>query len=53
MATARKPRCWKTGSYNSPCKHAQARSTNFYEVDLPEALTGSGDTDPNEAFRYF
>jgi hypothetical protein len=34
-------------------KHAHARSTNFYEVDLPEALTASGDTDPNEAFRYF
>src|SRR5205085_11929199 len=34
-------------------KHAHARSTNFYEVDLPEALVATGDTDPNEAFRYF
>jgi hypothetical protein len=34
-------------------KHAHARATNFYEVDLPETLTASGDTDPNEAFRYF
>ena len=25
--------------------------TNFYEVDLLEALVASGDTDPNEAFR--
>jgi len=24
-------------------KHAHARATNFYEVDLPEALTASGD----------
>jgi type I restriction-modification system DNA methylase subunit len=32
---------------------AHARSTNFYEVDLVEALTASGDTDPNEAFRYW
>ena len=31
-------------------RHAHARATNFYEVDLPEAL---GDTDPNEAFRYW
>src|SRR5205823_9420287 len=30
-----------------------ARATNFYEVDLVEALTASGDTDPNEAFRYW
>jgi hypothetical protein len=34
-------------------KHAHARATNFYEVDLPEALIASADTDPNEAFRYF
>jgi hypothetical protein len=34
-------------------KHAHARATNFYEVDLPEARTASGDTAPNEAFRYF
>ncbi len=34
-------------------KHAHARATNFYEVDLAEALTASGDTDPNEAFRYW
>jgi hypothetical protein len=34
-------------------KHAHARATNFYEVDLPEVLSASGDTDPNEAFRYF
>lgn len=34
-------------------KHAHARATNFYEVDLVEALTASGDTDPNEAFRYW
>jgi hypothetical protein len=33
-------------------KSAHARATNFYEVDVPEALTASGDTDPNEAFRY-
>jgi len=30
-----------------------SRATNFYEVDLVEALTASGDTDPNEAFRYW
>lgn len=29
-------------------RHAHARATNFYEVDVPEALTASGDTDPNE-----
>ncbi|MCH7687094.1 MAG: Eco57I restriction-modification methylase domain-containing protein, partial [Planctomycetes bacterium] len=34
-------------------KQAHARSTNFYEVDIVEALTASGDTDPNEAFRYW
>lgn len=34
-------------------RKAHARSTNFYEVDLVEALTASGDTDPNEAFRYW
>ena len=34
-------------------RQAHARATNFYEVDLVEALTASGDTDPNEAFRYF
>ncbi len=34
-------------------RHAHARATNFYEVDLVEALTASGDTDPNEAFRYW
>jgi transcriptional regulator with XRE-family HTH domain len=34
-------------------KQAHARSTNFYEVDLIEALTVAGDTDPNEAFRYW
>lgn len=34
-------------------RHAHARSTNFYEVDLIEAITASGDTDPNEAFRYW
>jgi hypothetical protein len=34
-------------------KQAHARATNFYEVDLVEALTASGDTDPNEAFRYW
>jgi hypothetical protein len=32
-------------------RQAHARATNFYEVDLVEALTASGDTDPNEAFR--
>lgn len=34
-------------------KQAHARSTNFYEVDLIEALLATGDTDPNEAFRYW
>lgn len=34
-------------------RHAHSRATNFYEVDLPEALIASGDTDPNEAFRYW
>ncbi|MBV8232455.1 MAG: hypothetical protein JO329_20935, partial [Planctomycetaceae bacterium] len=34
-------------------RHAHARATSFYEVDLAEALTASGDTDPNEAFRYW
>ncbi len=34
-------------------RQAHARATNFYEVDLFEALTASGDTDPNEAFRYW
>jgi len=32
---------------------AHSRATNFYEVDLIEALVSSGDTDPNEAFRYW
>jgi hypothetical protein len=34
-------------------RQAHARATNFYEVDLVEALMASGDTDPNEAFRYW
>lgn len=34
-------------------KHAHSRATNYYEVDLPETLIASGDTDPNEAFRYW
>ena len=34
-------------------RHAHSRATNFYEVDLVEALIFSGDTDPNEAFRYW
>jgi hypothetical protein len=34
-------------------RQAHARATNFYEVDLVEALAASGDTDPNEAFRYW
>jgi hypothetical protein len=34
-------------------RQAHGRATNFYEVDLVEALTASGDTDPNEAFRYW
>lgn len=32
---------------------AHSRSTNFYEVDLQDALISSGLTDPNEAFRYW
>ena len=32
-------------------RRAHSRATNFYEVDLVEALIASGDTDPNEAFR--
>lgn len=32
---------------------AHSRSTNFYEVDLEEALVQAGETDPNEAFRYW
>jgi hypothetical protein len=34
-------------------RQAHSRATNFYEIDLVEALTASGDTDPNEAFRYW
>jgi hypothetical protein len=34
-------------------RHAHSRSTNFYEVDAEDALLVSGQTDPNEAFRYF
>lgn len=34
-------------------RHAHARATNYYEVDLIEALAASGETDPNEAFRYW
>lgn len=34
-------------------REAHSRSTNFYEVDLEEALLASGETDPNEAFRYW
>jgi type I restriction-modification system DNA methylase subunit len=34
-------------------RHAHARATNFYEVDLIEALNATGETDPNEAFRYW
>lgn len=34
-------------------RHAHSRATNFYEVDLAEALVASGDSDPNEAFRYW
>ena len=34
-------------------RKAHARSTNIYEVDLIEALNVSGETDPNEAFRYW
>lgn len=32
---------------------AHSRSTNFYEVDLQDALLSSGLSDPNEAFRYW
>lgn len=32
---------------------AHSRSTNFYEVDLQDALISSGLSDPNEAFRYW
>lgn len=35
------------------CKSAHSRSTNFYEVDLPDVLIASGLSDPNEAFRYW
>jgi type I restriction-modification system DNA methylase subunit len=41
-------KCWRLYS-----RDAHSRSTNFYEVDLEEALLASGDTDPNEAFRYW
>lgn len=34
-------------------RDAHSRSTNFYEVDLEEALIASDETDPNEAFRYW
>ncbi|MCC7387306.1 MAG: Eco57I restriction-modification methylase domain-containing protein [Phycisphaerales bacterium] len=34
-------------------KAAHSRSTNFYEVDLPDVLIASGLSDPNEAFRYW
>ncbi len=34
-------------------RHAHARATHFYEVDLVEALADSAGTDPNEAFRYW
>ncbi|MEK6677658.1 MAG: Eco57I restriction-modification methylase domain-containing protein [Planctomycetota bacterium] len=34
-------------------KDAHSRATNFYEVDLEEALAASDETDPNEAFRYW
>ncbi len=34
-------------------REAHSRSTNFYEVDLEEALAASQETDPNEAFRYW
>ena len=32
---------------------AHSRSTNFYEVELEEALQAGDGIDPNEAFRYF
>src|SRR2546423_5309132 len=41
------------GCGDSTAARAHPRPTNFYEVDLVEALTASGDTDPNEAFRYW
>ena len=34
-------------------RRAHSRSTNFYEVDLAEALVEAGQTDPGEAFRYW
>lgn len=34
-------------------RRAHSRSTNFYEVDLAEALVETGQTDPGEAFRYW
>ena len=34
-------------------RQAHSRSTNFYEVDLAEALIVSAETDPAEAFRYW
>ncbi len=34
-------------------RQARSHSTNFYEVDLEEALVASDETDPNEAFRYW
>lgn len=34
-------------------RDAHSRSTNYYEVDLEEALIASDETDPNEAFRYW
>ncbi len=34
-------------------KAAHSRSTNFYEVDLPDVMVASGLSDPNEAFRYW
>ena len=34
-------------------RRAHSRSTNFYEVDLAEALADASETDPAEAFRYW
>lgn len=34
-------------------RDAHSRSTNFYEVDLEEAIAAAAETDPNEAFRYW
>src|SRR5262249_33172856 len=34
-------------------RQAHARATNFYQVDLIEALNVSGQTDPHEALRYW